>query len=214
MATQADMWADLRFRLGETSGTDTQVAKVDKMRYLNQGLAAMYPKIYRVVRDVTTVLVADTFEYEMPAALDGGRIIQIELETESGSGRYRRGVMHEILNHGTSPLIIFDHYDLPAEAGSKIRITAAMPLTPFTDSTNGADTYTGPTGTEELPVLYAMGAITAKPLDDRLNHTKYSTTHVLGNPQPVDLMTASQFWYAQFELMLDRWSQPFPVHNG
>jgi len=212
MATQADLWADLRYRLNDAS--DSQVIKADKMRYLNQGMAAMFPKIYRVVRNETLVLVADTFEYELPTALDGCRLIQVELETEASSGRFRRGMSYEFLNHGSQALLIFDQLDLPSEAGAKIRVTAALPLTPFTEAVNGSETYTGPTGTEELPVLYAMGVITSKPLDDRLDYNKYTTTHVLGNPQPVDLMTASQFWFAQFELMLDRWSKPMPVHNG
>lgn len=213
MATQLDLWKDLRYRLGTADAADAVVPKADKTRYLNAGMAAMYPKIFRTVRDATLVLLANTFEYELPATLDGGRLIQVEVESAATSSRYHRNVPYELLNHATQPLLIFDHGDLPRQVGGTIRLTGAMPLTPFTESVNGSETYTGPVGTEELPVLYAMGVLTARLLDGRLDHTKYSTTHTYGAAQPVDQMTASQFWFAQFELMLERWAMAFPVHN-
>jgi hypothetical protein len=212
VSTQATLWTDLRLRLNDPN--DTQFTKAQKMAMLNSGMAAMWPRIYRVVRDSTLALIADTFEYEIPTTYDGGKLLQVEVETANLSGRYGRSVPYWYQFHPTAPYIQFDQVDIPREAGSKIRLTMAMPLTPFTESTNGTETYTGPAGTEELPVLYAMGIAAAVPLDDRLDHNKYSTVNVLGNPQPVDMMTASQFWFAQFELMLERWALPMPVLNG
>lgn len=214
MATQADLVADLRYRLNDAG--DTQVTKADKTRYLNLGISATYPRLYRTVRDATTLLVADTFEYAMPSAVGASpfKILMVELETGAGSGRYRHAPDYTIIHDTTSPIISFDTPDLPSEVGAKIRITAIKPLDLFTESITLAETYGGPLGTEELPVLYAMGCIASKPLDDRLNHNQYSTAYVLGSPQPVDLMTTSQFWFAQFELLLDRFAMPEPPANG
>jgi hypothetical protein len=203
---------DLRYRLNDP--TDTSITLAAKTRYLNRGIMAMFPRIYRTVRDSTLVIIEDTFEYTLPAAVGPYDILQVELETEDGSGRFRRGIEYEVIPDSESPILVFDTVAVPAEAGSAIRVTAMKPLATFTESVLLTETYTGPLGSDELPVLYAMGCIASVPLDDRLDYTQYSTAYVQGAPQAYDLMGASQFWFAQFELLLDRWAMPVPPING
>jgi hypothetical protein len=74
--------------------------------------------------------------------------------------------------------------------------------------------YTGPDGTEELPVLYAMGLATARALDDRMDYQRYSVANQVPNVESTDIMTVSQFWFAQFELLLDRFQIPLPTFFG
>ena len=58
-----------------------------------------------------------------------------------------------------------------------------------------------------------MGLATARALDDRMDYTRYSATQVNGAVDPNDIMQVSQFWFAQFELLLDRLQMPFPVSS-
>jgi len=97
----------------------------------------------------------------------------------------------------------------PSEVGSRIRLNAMVPLTQFTPGSGGlAETYTGPTGTEQIPVLYAIGMWAATRVDDRAVSSRYSNTQALNGVDLVDHMTASQFWMGQFELLLDRAAMP------
>lgn len=207
MSTQQDLIDDLRDRLND--GADAQVPLVTKTRFLNRGMAAMYPKIFQTVRDLTTVLIADTFEYALPATVKKGKVLMVELETTATSSRFRRAMRYEIIPSVTDPVLVFEEAAIPSAVGSAIRFTSALPLTPFTSSM--ADTYTGPDASEELPVLYAMGLCVGRALDDRLDYERYSVTNQVAGIEPTDLMTASQFWFAQFELLLERHSVPLPT---
>jgi hypothetical protein len=207
MATQQDLIDDLRDRLND--GTDSQYPLTTKTRSLNRGMAAMFPKIFQTVRDATTVLATDTFEYALPAAVKKGKLLMVEVETTATSSRFKRLARYEIVPSVTDPLLVLEEANLPSAVGAAIRFTAALPLTAFT-STMG-DTYTGPDGTEELPVLYAMGLCTARALDDRMDYQRYSVTNQVSGIDAVDLMTASQFWFAQFEMLLERFQIPLPT---
>jgi hypothetical protein len=209
MATQQDLIDDLRDRLNDA--TDSQVPLATKTRFLNRGMAAMYPKVFQTAR-ASTPLIADTFEYSLPAAVRKGKVLMLEVETTSTSARYKRLARYEIIPSVTDPLLVLEEANLPSEADSKLRITAALPLTPFTSSM--ADVYTGPDGTEELPVLYAMGLATARALDDRMDYQRYSVANQVPNVESTDIMTVSQFWFAQFELLLDRFQIPLPTFFG
>ena len=100
-----------------------------------------------------------------------------------------------------------------AAVGAKLRITTADRVTPFVAANYTASQtvlFTGPAGTEELPILYAMGLATARALDDRMDYQRYAVTQQNSPVQPNDIMQVSQFWFAQFELLLDRLQMPFP----
>lgn len=211
----AEMIDDLRDRLNDVA--DTQVPFGTKMRYLNRGQAAMFPRIYRVMRDSALVLVADTFEYTLPGPVSRGKVITVEIESGASTLRYNTLTRYDLIPSVSSPTLVLIDQVLPSEAGAAIRVTVADRLAPFVaGSYVGAETdaYTGPDGTEELPVLYAMGLATAHGLDERLDYKRYSVNQQSGAASTGDLMQVSQFWFAQFEILLDRLQMPFPVSRA
>lgn len=211
MTYVAAMIDDLNDRLNDVG--DVQAPFLTKLRFLNRGQAAMYPKIFNLVRDTTLAIVADTFEYNFPAGVGTGKVISVEIESDLLSGRYTPLQRYDVVPSSSVPLLTLLDLDTPP-VGARIRILTADRLTPFTSATyaaTGSEVYSGPAGTEELPVLYAMGLLTARPLDDRLDYRRYAVTQQNEPIGPNDIMQVSQFWFAQFELLLDRMAIPFPV---
>jgi hypothetical protein len=215
MSTAAEMVDDLRDRLNDAG--DTQVPLATKVRFLNRGQAAMWPRIFKVVRDSTLVIISNQFEYTFPPGIGTGKVMTIEVETDATSSRFVPLVRYDIIPSLTAPTLVMLDTQLPAAVGSSIRVTTADRMDPFVGATYAAlqsVIYTGPTGSEELPVLYAMGLATARVLDDRMDYTRYSATQVNGAVDPNDIMQVSQFWFAQFELLLDRLQMTFPVTHA
>jgi hypothetical protein len=174
----------------------------------------MWPRIYKVVRDSTLALIGNQFEYTLPAGIGTGKILTVEVETAVASARYAPLVHYDIIPSLTAPTLVILDQALPSVAGAKLRVTTADRMDPFVAATYAASQaviYSGPTGSEELPVLYAMGLATARILDDRMDYTRYSATQVNNNVDSNDIMQVSQFWFAQFELLLDRLQMTYPV---
>lgn len=215
MSYAGDMVDDLRDRL--TDPMDIQVPLVTKIRFLNRGQAAMFPRIYQVKRDSTLQLQDGVFEYTLPVGIGGGKVLTVEVESDAGSARYTPLTRYDLVPSITSPVIVLLDTGLPSAIDAKLRVTTAERLTPFAAvdyaAAQGED-YSGPVGTEELPVLYAMGLITARPLDDRMTYNRYAATQQPGSIGPGDIMQVSQFWFAQFEILLDRLAMPFPVSRA
>lgn len=210
MATFLDMLSDLRDRLNDTS--DVQVPLTAKKRYINHGIRATWPRLYRTQRDTSIVLAVNTFEYAVPAAVGSNtKIMRVEVESAVASGRYTELSNMRLVPGLTDPILELDGPDLPAAAGSRIRITAAKPLTELVAD---ADVYDGPAQTDELPVLYAMGLALTRRLDDRLDHRRLSVTSGLNQVGPDEIMTAGQFNFAQFELLLERFAMPLVPVEG
>lgn len=210
MATLLNMLDDLRDRLNDPS--DVQVPRATKVRYLNHGIRATWPRLYRTVRDSTIVLATDTFEYAVPAAVgNNSKIMRIEVEHGVGVNRYSEINNMRLIPGLTDPILQLEGADLPAAAGSRIRITAALPLTEL--SLDG-DVYNGPAQTDELPVLYAMGLALTRRLDDRLDHRRISVTSGMNQVGAEEIMTAGQFNFAQFELLLERLAMPLVPVEG
>jgi hypothetical protein len=210
VATCATLLADLNDRLNDPG--NSQAGEELKIGWLNSGIAAMWPKIYRTVRDSTLTIASNTYEYNVPSAVGANtKILRVEVETGSATGRYVDVSGADIVPGLTDPILVFRE-GLPGAAGSKIRITAAKMLTPFTTS---ASTYDGPTGSEELPVLYAMGIACSRRIDDRVDHRRYnSTQNQAGIVTINEMMDVSQFWFSQFELILERQAMPLPSPAG
>ena len=204
MATLSDLLGDLRTRLNDSG--DTQVSQADKILYLNYGIKATWPDLYLWVRDATTTLVADTYEYNLPATFDNdAKIFRVEVETTT-TGKYQRMETGFWILPGDPQVIQFD--DLPAAADKKIRISGVKRLSVLTQTT---DTYDGPLGTEELPVLYAMGVVAGRRVDDRIDHTRYSTTAAHNGVGVETIQGSAQFWFGQFDMALAKAAMPFPV---
>lgn len=215
MSFSSEMIDDLRDRT--TDAADTQIPFATKLRFLNRGIAAMFPKIFKVNRDTSLVIIADTWEYTVPIGVGTGKLLTVEIESGSATNRYTPLQRYDFIPHTTTPTLVLLDPILPAAAGAKIRITSAERITPFVAANYTAsqsEVYSGPTGTEELPVLYAMGLITSRILDDRMDYTRYSATQQNNAVDSNDIMQVSQFWFAQFELLLDRLTMvPPPSRN-
>ena len=205
MATCEEFLDDLRDRLDDEA--DTRVPEATKIRYLNRGQAAMFPKVYRIARDSTLALVADQWEYNIPSAVgNNGRIIQIDVE--DSDGRLFPIVNYRLIDGLTDPILQLTGAALPSIEGANIRITAAMPLTAFASS---ASTYTGPPYTEELPVLYAMSQIMSREVERRFNNRRMPTIEGMNGVTAEDAMTAAQFFMQQFQTILEQVALPIPA---
>lgn len=170
----------------------------------------MFPKVHVITSDSTVELADDTWEYALPAAVAEGRLLTVECETGDGDGRWDPLWAYKLRPSVTAPSIMLTGSSLPAEEGSKLRFTVVNRLTPFVLQPVLTETFTGPDGTEELPVMYAMGLAVARLLNGRTEYKRYSTTQAANGVTAETLMTMSQFWFAQFELLLDRWEEPAP----
>jgi hypothetical protein len=168
----------------------------------------MFPRVYRIVKDSSLIVLEDQFEYSFPTSVASGKVLTVEVESDVGSLRYQSLQRYDVVPYATPTLVLLDLYTPPA--GVTFRIVVADRLTDFVDASS---TYTGPAGTEELPILYAMGLATARPLDDRMAYSRYAVSQQSA-PGPGDIMQASQFWFAQFELLLDRLAMPYPVSRN
>lgn len=207
MATLAELLADLNDEINDAGNTQAPVAT--KVRALNHGIRATWPRLYRTERDETLVIAADTWEYNIPAAIASNtKILMIEIERGLADGRFDPVMSFHIVPGLTDPILVFEDNELPGEVGAKIRITVASQLTELAVD---ADIYDGPSGTEELPVLYALGKIMGRRLDDRIDHRRYPSNTGSNGVTPDTIMTASQFAFAQFELLLERFTMPLPV---
>lgn len=211
MATLLNFLDDLRDRLNDA--TDTQVPKPNKVTYINHGIRATWPRLYRTTRDATTTMVTGTWEYAIPSIVgDNGKLLRVEVEAVAGGGRFSDFNEYLIVPGLTNPLLQILGGALPGGgSGAKIRFTAAKPLTILVGD---SDVYDGPAQSDELPVLYAMGLALTRRLDDRLDHRRLSSTLGTNQVGPDEIMTAGQFNFAQFELLLERMALPLPAAEG
>lgn len=211
MSFSSEMIDDLRDRLNDVA--DTQVPFATKLRFLNRGQAAMFPKIFKMNQDATLVLSSTVFEYVYPSGVGTGKTLTVEVETGAASARFVPLWRYDVIPSLTAPKLVLLDPTIPSAVGAKLRITTADRMTPFVAANYaaaGSEVYSGPVGTEELPVLYAMGLATARGLDDRMDFTRYSANMVNNTTDSSDIMQVSQFWFAQFELLLDRLQMVMP----
>lgn len=201
---------DLNDRLNDANNA-AGAGEAAKIRWINSGQAAMYPKIFKTVSDDSTLIVADTYEYTLPATFDYSKIVRVELESGEATNRFVHLFDFEIIPLQTGKVVRLDHLELPVAAGARIRVSAVKPLTAMTST---GSTYEGPPGTEEIPVWYALGLALGRRLEDRIVHTRYSTTAAANGVDIEEIMSASQFAFAQFELLLERHSMVLPAQAG
>lgn len=199
MTTLLNMLDDLRDRLDDAS--DTKVSKTTKIRFINYGINATWPLLYTTVQDSTLDYDVDTTEYALPSTVGvDTRVIRVEIENALASGRFIELDDYDFVGGRTDPALGL-RFLSRFEDGSAIRVTAARRLANLAAD---ADVFEGPPGTEELPVLYAMGCIAGRRVDPRTDYTRYKATQDVNGVGLADVMDSSQFWFAQFELLLDR----------
>jgi hypothetical protein len=195
---------------------DTQVTFALKKHYLNQGMRAMWPRVYQVISDSTTQFVDDQYEYTVPATVRGGRYILFEKSTADDDDYFY-------------PMDYSDYKILPQAGGADkiilgfdpnskwedgyLRITSAQPLTAYTAASYvaaGSEAYSGPDYTSEGPVLYAMSRISAIPLDERVDYGRLSVQAQNRAASPGELITVAAYWLDEFERRLEEWRMALP----
>lgn len=212
MAFVSEMVDQLRDLLNDAA--DSQVSYANKKLWLNRGIRRLWPSIYRIVTDTSITVVADTYDYTLPAAITDGMITSVEIETGPGENRFIRFEDYDIVEGDEDLAGYFRFTSLLPEAGTDIRIRYAAPVPVIAASTYaaaGSETWTGPDRALNLPVLYAMAMIAGRKVDDRQDHTRYTTLQAMNGVQDQDIMAAYQMWMGQFELELDSWSRPLPI---
>ena len=207
----AELIDEMRDLLGDA--TDTLVPFSSKVRYLNLGLAAMYPKIWQITRDTSiTISSLTTREYTIPAAIASGQLLTVELETGSATGVYPRVSKYDIISPWTTPIITIAE-DLTDRVGARLRLTAATQITKFVAAdyaAAGSVLFTGPPMAQGLPVLYAMSMSMTRILNARMSYDKLSVQIQNNAVGPNDIMASSNFWMGQFLSQLDQLEMPFP----
>ncbi len=213
MATLQDLLDDLNDRLNDVDNA-AGMGEAAKMRLINRGIAAMWPRIFRTVADNSIAIVADQYEYTIPSTVgDEGEIFRVELEdVNAANARYV-----ELDGFDIVPLITGRTLQLPAwvvgasNEGALIRISAAKPLSQLAAV---GSTFDGRDIHMELPVWYALGIALSRRIEDRVDYTRYSTIDARNGVDIGEQMLTAQFCFSQFEAMLERMQMPWPASVG
>lgn len=211
MAFTSEMFDQLRDLLNDA--TDTQVPFVTKKLYLNRGIARLWPRIWRVAETVVT-LTQDVYEYSLAFATYGEpTILSIEYSDDADADSYRRLDEYDVIE-GDEDVSSYFRLSFNPPTGALVRIRyakAASPIAAVSYAAAGSETWVGPDRALHLPVVYAMAMIAARRIDDRQDHTTYSTTQAINGVTDTDIMQSSQFWFGQFELELADMERPMPI---
>jgi len=206
MATVQDLLDDLNQRLGDASNA-AGAGQANKIRWVSHGIRAMWPKVYKNVVDATSLTLASgTYEYTLPSTFDDAEVFRIEVQVGSGFPRWAR-VDHYLIDRRAGKILTFDQ--LPGIAGAKLRIHAIAPC--ISSGLGTGSTIDFPDRHLELPVLYATALAVQSGHYNRLDHSRYSTTVNRNGVDVSEIMSSAQFYFAQFELLLDRLAMPWPV---
>ena len=196
--------------------TDVQVTFAKKMYYLNAGMRAMFPRVYRIATDSTDQWVDDQYYYNIPSAVQGGLLYLIEKSTADDDDYF-------------APLD-YDEYDIqPGAAGADvlsitwdpgstyedgyIKYHAALPAVPYAAANYAAsqsEVYTYPDHTLEGPVLYAMSRIMAIPLDQRMDYTQHSIQAMNRAASAGEIVSVAAYWLDEFERRVEEWRLALP----
>lgn len=201
MADLQDLLDDLNDRLGDANNA-AGAGLVAKTRWINYGINAMWPKIYKDVEDEIE-LVADTYEYAIDGSFNNGQIYRVSVEDTYGRFITTDGY---VVDKRRDLFLSFPR--LPGLVGNTVRVQGVARISPLALVT---DVYDGTSSSEELPVLYAMGISANRRTDKRLDYERAATTTAQNGVDINEVMNASQFWFAQFELLLQRLEMPWPV---
>lgn len=121
MATVQNLLDDLNQRLGDVNNA-AGVGEATKIRWIENGIAAMYPKVYTIVVDAAAATIdSDTYEYELPATFDDTEIFRIEVQVGPSLERWAR-VDRYLIDGRADKTLVFDQ--LPGIEGADIRVRA------------------------------------------------------------------------------------------
>lgn len=211
MAYVSELFDQLRDLLNDA--TDTQVPFATKKLYLNNGINRLWPRVFKVASTTITVL-TETYDYDLPVGAADGHILSVELENDYG---YSRFVDYDIMDGDEDTAGVFRLARNPDDAdmlGYIIRIKYAAPVAQISAASYaaaGSEAWNGPDRARHLPVYYAMSMIAARRLDDRQDHTRYSTTQAMNGVTDTDIMQSASYWMGQFEAELNDMAKPLPI---
>jgi hypothetical protein len=209
VAFVSELFDQLRDILDDTG--DTQVSFATKKLYLNRGIARLWPAVWRLA--VTTVAFLEAEIVDSPLTISDGRVVMVEYSYDSDADNYVLTDGYDIRPGDEDYEQYFYPTFVPAE-GSQFRITYAAPIPMISAASYaaaGSETWTGPDRAIGLPVLYAAGMIALRRVDNRQDHTRYSTTQAINGVTDADIMESGRMWLGQFELELDRIERPLPI---
>ena len=212
MAFVSQMIDQLRDLLNDA--TDTQVPYATKKLYLNLGIARLWPHVW-YLDEFSVDLSSSEVDYNLDADVSRGRIVSVEYvpaTPSGGEGAYRLSD-YDLIPGDEAELGYIRIPFKPGNSADFIRLKVALPI-PFISAANyaasQAETWLGPTRALGLPVLYAMGMIAARKLDDRQDTNRYSTTRAINGVTDSGIIQASQVWFSQFEIELEAMTELLP----
>ena len=199
MSTYQDLLDDFRDRLDDED--DVEVILATKMRFLDRGVTATWPRFYKR-RSVVVPLVYGVTAYPITVLYVGERLIQVMLEDEVGG----ESLPFRGYEMAGSTLHVRDGSEL-IMAGHDLTLTFMHPL----ERASGvvATVCAGPYGSEAVPVHYAMSLACARAIHSRTNYERMSTTDV-NNVGLNDIMAESQFWLDRFAIEMDQYEMSQP----
>lgn len=210
MATVQTLLDDLNQRLGDANNA-AGVGEATKIRWLSNGIRAMWPKVYINVIDDSSLVIDDTvYEYDLPATFDDAEIFRIDVQVGASLERWAR-VDGWLVDRRASKTLLFSQ--LPGVDAAGLRVHAIAPCD--SSGLTAASTLDFPDRFNECPVWYALALAMQngqdQTMENRLDYQRYSTVTSRNGTDVGEMMSASQFCFAQFELLLDRLAMPWPV---
>lgn len=210
MAFVSEMVDQLRVFLNDTG--DTQVSFATKKLFLNRGIQVLWPAIYRITETTIAVTTADSI-YALPIAVTQGLVLSVELRDSTDNDDYLRLANFDVIagDEDTAGYIRLGRR--PTSDSALLRIRYATPISQIAAATYVAaqsEVWVGPDRALNLPVLYAMAMITSAKIDDRQDHTRYSTTQAANGTADSDILTASSAWLNQYYAELEQLTRPLP----
>lgn len=211
MAFVSQLFDQLRDILNDP--TDTQVSFATKKLYLNLGISRLWPRAWQL-DEQSIALVEGQYEYALTVAVAKGHVVSVEYLVAGDSEDAIRLNSYDIIPGDEDEAGYFRLNTPPGPDGDTIRLKVALPIPQIAAADYTAaqsEVWTGPDRAMGLPVLYALGMIAARRLDDRQDHTRYSTTQALNGVTDNDVMTASAMWFGQFAEELADIEMPLPI---
>lgn len=225
-----EMFNQLDELLGEEYNTyldDRLVSFEVKRRCINDGIRALYPRVWRVIKDDSVVVDnLDELGYTLPAVIAEGVIIDIEA-SDPDTFEYYPLTQYDLSPYDedgtTHARLWMTGVNHPLKLNSTIRIHAVVPFETITETQRGSwmtmDSWVGPDDLMHLPVYYAMALLLRMPRVQRaLRHAEAVSVAGVGEPDRKfaerDFLAESREWMALFEKELSAKSRPLPVSRS
>lgn len=209
MAYVSTLFDQLRDLLNDPA--DTQVAFLTKRLYLNRGIAALWPRIWRVASE-QIALVQDQVEYDVATSVSGGKIVSVEVSTKDGDG-WQRLAYYDLLPGDEDQQAKFVLPWMP-DGGQLVRVRYVTPVPLISASTYtaaGSETWVGPDEVIGLPALHAMGMLSIRRLEDYLDANRQRPANEHPDTKETWMLSSSRFWLDQYEAQVDALARPLPV---